>query len=59
MVKLDLVYVLINIVTGKVEMATGNDSEAWAMYRDMKDMRISIFLDKNLVASVEPKRTSI
>lgn len=59
MVKLDIVYVMTNIVTGSVEMATGNDSEAWAFYRDLKDIRISVFISGNLIASVEPKRVTI
>lgn len=59
MVKHDIVYVLTNIVTGKVEMATGNDSEAWAFYRDMKNIRISVFISGNHIGSVEPTKTTM
>ncbi|WP_372011421.1 hypothetical protein NBRC13296_12750 [Paenibacillus chitinolyticus] len=54
MVKVDLVYVLTNFQTGQIEMATGNDAEAWAFYRDMRDTKISIFLNKNLLSEVKP-----
>lgn len=52
--KHDIVYVLINTLHGKVEMATQNDSEAWAFYRDMKGIRIQVFMNMNLIASIEP-----
>lgn len=52
MVKHDIVYVLTNEVNGEIKMATGNDSEAWAFYRDMKDIKISIFISGDLIASV-------
>lgn len=58
-VKHDIVYVLVNTLHGKVEMATTNDSEAWAFYRDLRGMRIQIFMNLNLVASVEPTRSAI
>ncbi|MGE7616101.1 hypothetical protein [Paenibacillus sp. FSL H7-0737] len=35
-------------------MATQNDSEAWAFYRDMKGIRIQVFMNMNLIASLEP-----
>ncbi|KJD43381.1 hypothetical protein [Paenibacillus terrae] len=59
MVKHDIAYVLVSVITGKVEMATGNDSEAWAFYRDMRDIRILVFVDGNQIASAEPLKTSI
>lgn len=55
MLKLDLVYVLIRVGTHTVEMATSNDQEAWAHYRDMPHMQMHIFLNKNRVAVVPPK----
>lgn len=58
MVKLDIVYVLTSTINGNVEMATGNDSEAWAFYRDMKDIRISVFISGNLIATADSKKTS-
>lgn len=54
MSKHDIVYVLTNTLNGKVEMATQNDSEAWAFYRDMKGIRIQVFMNMNLIASIEP-----
>lgn len=54
MTKHDIVYVLINTLHGKVELATGNDSEAWAFYRDMKGIRLQVFMNLNLIANVEP-----
>ncbi|MEK3787580.1 hypothetical protein [Paenibacillus sp. FSL K6-1230] len=48
-VKHDLVYVLINETTQEVEMATTNDSEAWAYYRDVHLVSMNIFLDMNRV----------
>lgn len=59
MVKHDIVYVLISVINGKVEMATGNDSEAWAFYRDMRDIRIAVFISGNCIATVEPTKTSL
>lgn len=49
---MDIVYVLTHETTGKVGMATTNDAEAWALYRDMKCHHISVFLNKNEVARV-------
>ncbi|MEC0248859.1 hypothetical protein P4H65_23995 [Paenibacillus chitinolyticus] len=54
MVKADLVYVLTNVESGRIEMATGDDAEAWAFFRDVRDIKISIFLNKNLVSEVKP-----
>lgn len=51
--KHDIVYVLINMLHGKVEMATQNDSEAWAFNWDMKGIRIQVFMNMNLIASIE------
>ncbi|MEK4193260.1 hypothetical protein [Paenibacillus sp. FSL L8-0323] len=59
MSKHDTVYVLINTLHGKVEMATQNDSEAWAFYRDMKGIRIQVFMNMNLIASIEPKVSAL
>lgn len=59
MVEHNIVYVLTNIVTGQVDMATRNDSEAWSYYRDMKDIRISVFISGNKIVSAEPTKTSI
>lgn len=59
MIKQDIVYVMTSVINGKVEMATGNDSEAWAYYRDMRDIRISIFISGNRIAAVEPTKTSM
>lgn len=59
MTKHDIVYVLINTLHGRVELATTNDSEAWAFYRDMKGMRIDVFMNLNRVTSVEPTRSAL
>ncbi|OMF70485.1 hypothetical protein BK142_23715 [Paenibacillus glucanolyticus] len=59
MIKHDIVYVLINTLHGKVEFATTNDSEAWAFYRDTRGMRLQIFMNLNLIASVEPKVSAL
>ncbi|OME29366.1 hypothetical protein NSS98_25115 [Paenibacillus sp. FSL E2-0274] len=52
--KPDIVYVLVNTLHGKVEMATSNDSEAWSFYRDMKGIRLQVFVNLNMVAYIEP-----
>ena len=55
MVKLDICYVLTNAGTGSVEMATTNDSEAWAFYRDSRNIVIQVFINKNRVATIPPR----
>jgi hypothetical protein len=55
-VKLDICYVITHIATGEVMMATTNDSEAWAMHRDVKSAIVQVFINKNRVACVEPKQ---
>lgn len=57
--KNDIVYVLINTLQGKTEMATTNDYEAWTTYRDSKGFRIQIFIKGDLVASIEPKQSAL
>lgn len=57
--KHDIAYVLINTLHGKVELATTSDSEAWAYYRDMKGMRLQVFMNLNLIASIEPEVSAL
>ena len=59
MVKHDIVYVLTSVIDGTVEMATTNDFEAWALYKDTKDIRISVFISGNQIATVEPTKTTM
>lgn len=47
------VYVLIRDTVGNIEMATEDDFEAWAMYRDMKWLKMQVWISGNLVGSFE------
>lgn len=55
----DVVYVVISTINGTVETATTDDFKAWALYRDMADLRIKVFISGELVSTIEPTRSAI
>lgn len=52
----DITYVLINTIHDEVESATTNDFEAWKTYRDSKELRMQVFINGNLTATIEPAK---